>query len=252
MAWIPETPHPTTATAAKPFRWQQLESADAETFVANLRATGCPEQTIQDIVSAEYERQLKAEPKADSAEPAQVQPGSVVAATRKWTPQLAREILNARVAQLEAANQPAPVQATALSVPSAASLSQSASPQLANVAVSTSDGMVTYSAPSLAMNASMSASASSASAGRSEISALINGLPSTGANGNVGNPGSSANGAGDEYPEPFSTADRFSRPVVTRLAKNGSSSLESLQLAAQADGISMTEEVIKQNEAESN
>jgi hypothetical protein len=41
----------------KPFRWGQLESTnDYRVYVANLRAIGCPEPTIRDIVSGDAER----------------------------------------------------------------------------------------------------------------------------------------------------------------------------------------------------
>jgi hypothetical protein len=41
----------------KPFRWSQLEStSDYRIYVANLRAIGCPEATIQDIVSGDAGR----------------------------------------------------------------------------------------------------------------------------------------------------------------------------------------------------
>jgi hypothetical protein len=35
------------------FRWSQLESTNYRTYMANLRAIGCPEQTIRDIVVAD-------------------------------------------------------------------------------------------------------------------------------------------------------------------------------------------------------
>src|SRR6266404_7491684 len=35
------------------FSWQQLESPDYQTYVANLRDIGCPEQTIRDIIIAD-------------------------------------------------------------------------------------------------------------------------------------------------------------------------------------------------------
>ena len=40
---------------AKPFHWSQIESADYRTYVANLRAIGCPEQTIRDLVKADVD-----------------------------------------------------------------------------------------------------------------------------------------------------------------------------------------------------
>jgi LysM repeat protein len=35
------------------FSWQEVESADYPTYIANLRAIGCPEQTIRDIIIAD-------------------------------------------------------------------------------------------------------------------------------------------------------------------------------------------------------
>src|SRR5882724_11186316 len=35
------------------FSWQEVESADYPAYVANLRAIGCPEQTIRDIIIAD-------------------------------------------------------------------------------------------------------------------------------------------------------------------------------------------------------
>lgn len=37
----------------KPFHWAMVESADYQTYVANLRAIGCPEQTVRDIILAD-------------------------------------------------------------------------------------------------------------------------------------------------------------------------------------------------------
>jgi len=41
------------AKAPPPFRWSQLETPDFATYVKNLRAIGCPELTIRDIVGGE-------------------------------------------------------------------------------------------------------------------------------------------------------------------------------------------------------
>jgi hypothetical protein len=38
------------------FTWDQVESTNYETFIKNLRAIGCPEQTIRDIIIAEVDR----------------------------------------------------------------------------------------------------------------------------------------------------------------------------------------------------
>ena len=51
------------------FQWRQIESSDYPTYIANLRAVGCPEQTIRDIITADVDSiyaprraQLKQEP----------------------------------------------------------------------------------------------------------------------------------------------------------------------------------------------
>jgi hypothetical protein len=36
-----------------PFQWSQLESSDYRVYVANLRAIGCPPQTLRDIIQAD-------------------------------------------------------------------------------------------------------------------------------------------------------------------------------------------------------
>lgn len=39
----------------KPFHWGQLESSDYKTYISNLQAIGCPEQTIRDIITADVD-----------------------------------------------------------------------------------------------------------------------------------------------------------------------------------------------------
>src|SRR5580692_6858652 len=41
--------------AAEPFRWNQLESSDFRTYIANLRGIGCPELTIRELITAEVD-----------------------------------------------------------------------------------------------------------------------------------------------------------------------------------------------------
>ena len=41
------------ATPATPFHWSQIESADYRQYIANLRAVGCPEPTIRDMIAAD-------------------------------------------------------------------------------------------------------------------------------------------------------------------------------------------------------
>jgi RNA polymerase sigma factor (sigma-70 family) len=44
------------AAANKPFNWQSVESSDYKQYIANLRAIGCPEQTIRDIIVTDVDR----------------------------------------------------------------------------------------------------------------------------------------------------------------------------------------------------
>lgn len=41
------------------FSWQELESQDYPTYIKNLRAVGCPEQTIRDIIIADVTQMLR-------------------------------------------------------------------------------------------------------------------------------------------------------------------------------------------------
>lgn len=50
------TPPPPAANAAAPFDWRVVESADYRKYVANLRAIGCPEETIRDIIIADVNK----------------------------------------------------------------------------------------------------------------------------------------------------------------------------------------------------
>lgn len=57
---IPSSPSVTQPQSASPsaqtavgFHWSQVESADYRTYIANLRAIGCPESTIRDIIVAD-------------------------------------------------------------------------------------------------------------------------------------------------------------------------------------------------------
>ena len=54
-AIAPATPPP--AAAPEPFHWSQLEAPNSyQTYIANLRAIGCPEPTIEDIVRGDAAR----------------------------------------------------------------------------------------------------------------------------------------------------------------------------------------------------
>ena len=44
------------ATNAPPFHWRALESADYTIYAANLRAVGCPERTLRDILLPDIEK----------------------------------------------------------------------------------------------------------------------------------------------------------------------------------------------------
>jgi len=42
--------------ANKKFQWESLESSDYKQYIVNLRAIGCPEQTIRDIIVTDVDR----------------------------------------------------------------------------------------------------------------------------------------------------------------------------------------------------
>ena len=47
----------TSANIRNPnFGWQTVESADYREYIANLRAVGCPEETIRDIIRADVKK----------------------------------------------------------------------------------------------------------------------------------------------------------------------------------------------------
>ncbi len=48
-----ETANAVASNPPPPFLWSAIESADYRQYIANLRAVGCPEQTIRDIVATE-------------------------------------------------------------------------------------------------------------------------------------------------------------------------------------------------------
>src|SRR5688500_8231861 len=45
-----------TSTTMEKFDWSQLESTDFKTYMANLRAIGCPEETIRDLIVADVNK----------------------------------------------------------------------------------------------------------------------------------------------------------------------------------------------------
>src|SRR5207245_2007694 len=73
------TAHPTLAAtrgAAKPqnisaatLDWREVESADYRQYVTNLRAIGCPEQFVRDIIVADLNQLYAARARAVWAEP---------------------------------------------------------------------------------------------------------------------------------------------------------------------------------------
>ena len=50
---LAQTPKLAAAPAPQPFHWRQIESTDYRTYLQNLRAIGCPEPTIRDILTAD-------------------------------------------------------------------------------------------------------------------------------------------------------------------------------------------------------
>jgi len=53
---LPPPPAAPVATNPPPFQWSALESPDYATYAANLRAIGCPERTLRDILLPDIEK----------------------------------------------------------------------------------------------------------------------------------------------------------------------------------------------------
>jgi hypothetical protein len=52
----PSAPDAAPDSAAPAFHWSQIESEDYKRYIANLRAAGCPEKTIRDIILADLQK----------------------------------------------------------------------------------------------------------------------------------------------------------------------------------------------------
>ena len=50
---VSEVPVPTAARTSEPLHWRQVESTNYGIYIQNLRAIGCPESTIRDIIVAD-------------------------------------------------------------------------------------------------------------------------------------------------------------------------------------------------------
>lgn len=55
---------PSPGVTASKFEWRSLESEDYKTYIANLRAIACPEDTIRDIITADVRKTFEAREKA--------------------------------------------------------------------------------------------------------------------------------------------------------------------------------------------
>jgi len=64
---LPPPPAAVAPTNPPPFHWSALESPDYATYAANLRAVGCPERTLRDILLPDIEK-LYADRKAELAD----------------------------------------------------------------------------------------------------------------------------------------------------------------------------------------
>ena len=54
-------------TGTNTFDWRRVESADYRQYIANLRAVGCPEKTIRDIITADVNEMFRARAKSQPA-----------------------------------------------------------------------------------------------------------------------------------------------------------------------------------------
>jgi hypothetical protein len=63
-AALERAPGPEVIEAGEPFHWAELESADYQVYLANLRSIGCPESTVRDIIIADVNDLFAARVKA--------------------------------------------------------------------------------------------------------------------------------------------------------------------------------------------
>lgn len=64
----PET-SPSASTPARTFNWEVVESPDYREYIANLRAIGCPEETIRDIIVADVNKLYAAKKREVQGDP---------------------------------------------------------------------------------------------------------------------------------------------------------------------------------------
>ncbi len=72
-----------TAPAAAKFTWRSLADADLKKYIANLRAVGCPEPTIQDIILAAIQKQYAAKEAGLKLRPELLKPWESAAASNR-------------------------------------------------------------------------------------------------------------------------------------------------------------------------
>ena len=66
------------ATSLKPgFSWRSVESTNYPQYIANLRAVQCPEETIQDIILAEVNKEFAARERALKLRPEEIPPWDI-------------------------------------------------------------------------------------------------------------------------------------------------------------------------------
>lgn len=58
------TPSPAPSGTGQPFDWRLVESEDYKKYIGNLRAIGCPEETIRDIILADVNKLYESRRKA--------------------------------------------------------------------------------------------------------------------------------------------------------------------------------------------
>lgn len=56
QAPVPVEPKAVTNTVVRQFTWESVESADYREYIRNLRAIGCPDETIRDIILADVNK----------------------------------------------------------------------------------------------------------------------------------------------------------------------------------------------------
>ena len=194
---------PVAASTPMPFRWSQLESTDYATYIANLRAVGCPEQTLHDIIAGDlasvYAQKRQSQQAAQAQAPAEVQ-----AQARQTLDQEERRLLNTLL-------EPSPTDTPSNSAASAPASTFSLSPSEGQTPVSVaSAGQSSNTSAAGASAVSPASAASSAAPAATEQAASSATAATTGSDTSASNTTAAANRT-NRWKSPFTPEEEAYR-----------------------------------------